>query len=69
MADWTGETVEDAALLRQAVREDWPTENGQAILKAIASKIRPAERPRQALRAARLLLYIDGQQVRRISKI
>ena len=64
-ADWIGATVEDAALLRQAVREDWPTENGEAILKAIASNIRPAYRPRQALRAALLLLCIDRHQLRR----
>jgi len=64
-ADWTRISVEDAALIRQAVRENWPTENGEAILETLTSAVDPTGQPRRAVRLAQLLLRIDRHQLRR----
>ena len=65
LAEWSNATAEDAALIRQAVRENWPVANGEPILEAITSAISPVDRPRQALRVARLLIGINRKNVRK----
>ena len=51
-ADWTSATVEDTALIRRSIRENWPVEKGEAILIALGSALSPSERPVQVLRVA-----------------
>jgi len=58
-ADWSKATVEDTALNRLAVRENWPAANGEAILEALTSAVSTIQRPWQAVRLAQLLLFID----------
>ena len=62
-ADWTRISVEDAALIRQAVRGKWPVGVGAAILAALTSAIDPPERPRQVNRVVPLLLEIDRRNL------
>ena len=64
-ADWTEATVEDAALIRQSLRESWPVEKGEAILKALTSELSPTDRPRQVVRVAALILAIERYNLRR----
>lgn len=58
-ADWKCISVEDAAHIRQAVRENWPTENGEAIIAAITSAIDPVGQPRGVIRLAHVMCTID----------
>ena len=58
-ADWSKATVEDTALNRLAVRENWPAANGEAILETLTSAVSTIQRPWQAVRLAQLLLFID----------
>jgi hypothetical protein len=45
------------------MRENWPVEEGEAILKALTSAISPLERPRQMNRVAGLLIAIEGRNL------
>ena len=63
-AEWTLISVEDAALIWQAVRENWSTEKGEAILEAHTSAVHTTEQPRRAVRLAFLVLDIDRHLIR-----
>ena len=62
--DWTEASVEDAALIRQSLRESWPVEKGEAILEALTSELWPMDRPRQVFRVAALILAIEKHNLR-----
>ena len=64
-ADWTKASVEDAALIRQSLRESWPGAKGEAIIDALTSAISPTDRPRQAIRVTALILAIEKHYLRR----
>ena len=67
-ADWTSATAGDTSLIRQSLRESWPVEKGEAILEALTSELSPADRPRQVIRVAELLLAIEKHNLRRALK-
>ena len=67
-ADWTLATVEDAAVTRQSLRENWPVKNGETILEAFSSVFSTLDRPRRGLRVAALIISIDRARLARAAK-
>ena len=56
--DWATASVESVALVRRAIAEEWPTENGAAILEQLTGGVEPGRNP-DAIRLSRLVLELE----------